>query len=310
MSTKYEQLIDLVRDWSNRDETVLPDSIIRSSLEYAADEAYRKLEIPPLESTTYYFVTEDGVLPTVTGSEYANILPAVVQETAGGMNFVSMAVPINLVSFIFLRVVGAGASDSAGNLMLDVFGNPFVCNIMSSTVFNEKTDIRTFHDVYACKTTENFWARQGGSILAAGNVSVGDIIEVHYYRRESALNSRGLLPGSLDLATAVAETGTYEVIDAAAYALLEEYDARTYEELEGSYVRAIAEEANWLRDENQRVLVFGALHRIYDYLQEDDQSQKYMVRFETSIQELNNEEKQRTSSGGNISVNYSGSGII
>ena len=60
MADAYNDLVDLVMDWANRDDTVLHPSIIQSALRYAADEAYRKLEIPPLEHTTYYVLGEEG----------------------------------------------------------------------------------------------------------------------------------------------------------------------------------------------------------------------------------------------------------
>ena len=54
MSRTYSELIDLVRNWSNRDLEVAPNAIIADCLRYAADKAYRKLRIPPLEHTVQY----------------------------------------------------------------------------------------------------------------------------------------------------------------------------------------------------------------------------------------------------------------
>ena len=47
-------LVQLVRDWANRDSQALPDAIIMDSIRYAVDKAYRKLRIPPLEHTVTY----------------------------------------------------------------------------------------------------------------------------------------------------------------------------------------------------------------------------------------------------------------
>ena len=49
MSRTFSGLIDLVRRWSNRDAEVLPNDIIADSVRYAADKAYRRLRIVPLE---------------------------------------------------------------------------------------------------------------------------------------------------------------------------------------------------------------------------------------------------------------------
>ena len=54
MARTYSELISLVRNWSNRDTEVLPNSIIADTLRYAADKAYRHLRIAPLEHTLYY----------------------------------------------------------------------------------------------------------------------------------------------------------------------------------------------------------------------------------------------------------------
>ena len=54
MSRSYSDLIGLVRSWSNRDAEVLSNSIIADSVRYAADKAYRRLRVPPLEHTLIY----------------------------------------------------------------------------------------------------------------------------------------------------------------------------------------------------------------------------------------------------------------
>ena len=54
MATTYDDMIALVRGWSNRDVEALPDMIIQDSLRWAADKAYRRLRIPPLEHRLVY----------------------------------------------------------------------------------------------------------------------------------------------------------------------------------------------------------------------------------------------------------------
>ena len=67
---------------------------------------------------------------------------------------------------------------------------------------------------------------------------------------------------------------------------------------------------NWLRDQNERVLLMGALAEVFFYLQEDDEAQKYAALFLQEIQELNDEDRMRHASGGNIQVNFNGRGLI
>ena len=50
----YQQLVDLVRMWANRDMQALPDAIIMDAIRYAVDKSYRHLRIPPLEHTVRY----------------------------------------------------------------------------------------------------------------------------------------------------------------------------------------------------------------------------------------------------------------
>ena len=70
------------------------------------------------------------------------------------------------------------------------------------------------------------------------------------------------------------------------------------------------EVAHWLRDENERIVLFGALTEAFIYLEEDTMIEKYKTLFELEIEELNREEKMRQAVGGNISKNFNGRGLI
>jgi hypothetical protein len=67
---------------------------------------------------------------------------------------------------------------------------------------------------------------------------------------------------------------------------------------------------NWLRDQNERVILMGALAEIFSFTQEDDQAQKYGSLFLSEIKELNDEDAMRNASGGNLQVNFNGRGLI
>jgi hypothetical protein len=50
-------LVDDVRDWLNRDEDTVSNNLIGSFMQKAADDAYKKLRIPPLERTIEVIVS-------------------------------------------------------------------------------------------------------------------------------------------------------------------------------------------------------------------------------------------------------------
>lgn len=334
----YNDLVTMVRDWANRDSSVLPDSVIQSSLRYAADEAYRSLEIPPMEFTKYYVARKDtaltyctkaseGVYTQVTSN---NIKDAVIDSNDVNPHSVETAsfnIPHDTISFIYLRTSGitkrpeVGAtvgsttvteSNQKDFVVINTNDTPQVTshNFHTDTVFNERIDVRTFYDYSDSGTLENYFTRRGTKILLAGQIEEGHVYELFYYRRLAALDARPSLPDGLTLAQAQADTDTYEVITESQYNNTTVLEQRTYEEVEGSYVRNKSEIANWLKDHNERVVLFGALHSVFDYLQEDQQSEKYKARFLEAIQELNAEEKRRKLSAGQAYTRFDARGLI
>ena len=67
---------------------------------------------------------------------------------------------------------------------------------------------------------------------------------------------------------------------------------------------------NWFKDENEKIVLYGALAQCFAYLQEDDQSGKYLQLMQKEIDDLNNEDRVRDSSGGNVQVQYTARGLI
>ena len=164
----YDELIALVRNWSNRDTAALPDAIIRDAIRYAVDKSYRHLRIPPLEHTVVY--TSDMLQAATIGEN--NVLQSVT----------ALAVPSDLIEFIQIRGV-----DAEGR---------------TTRVFNEKNDIRSYWDLNnRSYNRQAFWSRQGDQILltpAFGQIGSGyyggftsaeETIELYYYRRLPALNA-------------------------------------------------------------------------------------------------------------------------
>jgi hypothetical protein len=79
----------------------------------------------------------------------------------------------------------------------------------------------------------------------------------------------------------------------------------------GSTVFYIGKEVhNWLRDENERMVLWGALHYAFEYLGNEEQSAKYLNKQMMAIDELNREEKRRRVSGASNAVTYQVSELL
>ena len=284
----YDELVTLVRNWSNRDSAALPDAIIRDGIRYAVDKAYRTLRIPPLEHTVIY--TRDML-------EEASIGEGNVYQST-----TALAVPSDLVEFIQIRGVDANGA--------------------TTRVFNEKADIRSYWDLnnrhynYAA-----YWSRQGDQILltpAFGQIGSGyyggftsaeACIELFYYRRLSALDATF----NETYTNWMNRLGTFSDDTAV-------YDAALSDEANLAVFTAAVQDTtvtwtgipvpNWFRDENERIALYGALAECFAYLQEDDQAGKYTQLMMKEIEELNEEDRIRDSSGGNVQVQYNARGLL
>ena len=288
----YANFTALVRDWSNKDSSVLSDTRIQDCLRYAADKCYRNLRVAALENTITYNSTALAAA-TTTGTNY---LPSQTDLT----------LPSDLIEFIQIREIDA--------------------NGRTCRVFNEKTDLRTFNDWSALKTSYiGYFSRQGNTLLLApgfgqaNSLSTADKIELHYYRRLPALNAL------YDVTPSNYAAGFLTQDNAAAIRLLfVNGDTNTAYATQSEATAAAGgnqgntnnakykgnEAANWLRDENERVLLMGALSEVFYYLQDDDQGIKYKKLFDQEIFELNDEDTKRNAAGGNVQVNFSGRGLI
>lgn len=295
MALTYTELVAKVRNWANRDEEVVSDAIIQDCLKYAADKAYRTLRVPPLENVAKY---EKTLLQSATTNTSNNAL-----------SITEIQLPYDLIEFIQIREL-----DTAG---------------LTTRVFNEKVDIRTFNDANAEKYSGlNYWARQQNVLYLVpgfGNGATGntaDTIELYYYRRLPALNAlyavtvlnynAGFLtttgagagvPNSAQLFFN-SNTGTTAYADATTAQAADAGGTVTNAYYIGTLV------PNWLRDQNERVLLMGALAELFSFVQEDDQAQKYLQIFKSEIAELNDEDAKRNASGGNLQVNFNGRGLI
>jgi len=251
MSTpKYDALVAKVRDWANRDSTVLSDAIISDFIDYSADLCYRELRIPPLEYTYQYAAI------TVAGED-------------------SLQLPPDVTEIMMFRV-----TDSAGK----------------SLVFDQKMDMRSFTDKNTTKEFGSF-TRKGSNLEFYPDAAVGDVYELHYYRRLSDMDSVYIV-NAANIAAGNTTTVTEGI-----------YDGITGDEITAP-VYTGNEVYNWLRDDNERMVLWGALHHAFEYLGSDDQAAKYLNKQMQAIDELNREEKKRRVSGASNTVTYEVSELL
>lgn len=290
MALTYTELTTLVRNWSNRDEEVVSDAIIQDSLQYAADKAYRTLRVPPLENVAVFVDTDSELTNATTIANNLNPSKTEIQ------------VPHDLVEVIAIK-----ETDSAGNTI---------------RVFNEKLDTRTFFDPTTEKyTNNNYWTRERNVMFLSpgfnsSNLGSAANVEVYYYRRLPALNAKYAVTALNYAAGLLTTTGGTTALyfvngnTTTAYATATEATAAADGAGTNTANYIGIDVPHWLRDENERILIYGALAQVFAFTQEDEQAMKYDKLFYNEIKELNDEDKQRQASGGNVQVNFNGRGLI
>jgi len=299
---KFDALVAKVRDWSNKPEVqTIPDSVIQDCLSYSADECYRQLRIPPLEATTVYTVTAlDNTGENSLGLPFGNA-------------YTSFAIPEDLTQFNYIRTL---AQENAGTSY-----STFPSNV--SKVFNEITDKRTFFDLYGEKYSVYNWMWMDNKIFIHPQLAVGATVEIHYYRRLPALNATysivpinyliGLTDAEQPYLTLVTSNGTNLYFSTSSgitkcFATLAE--ATAYNPTVTTKMYIGKEVPNWLRDQNERLVLWGGLKELGAYLFDTTMEQRYEKRFNETIFSLNKEEKWRRASGGNVQVNFNTNGLI
>ena len=241
MATTYSQMVDKVLAWSNRDIEVLPYATIKDFINYAVDDAYRMLRVPPQEHVVTY----------------------TVNEANAGTN--EIIIPPDLIEVIQLRRQ-TGRSD------------------IPYDIYDAKSDIRSFYDPYETKYTRYHFTRQENRFLVSPDFVEGDKIELYYYRRLPEIDARYSIGGTL---SNLRYTGTSKaavmqvVIDSEGTDVFikdPELESRIMMHGDSDWrVGKLVD--NWLRDENEKIVLFGALGQAFDYLNEPENAQKYMARF-------------------------------
>lgn len=277
----YTQIVDKILDWSNRDTEVLPYTVIKDCINYGVDEAYRDLRIAPLEQT----ITYDRITAT---------------QAANGLN--TLAVPSDLIEFIQLR-----KEDS--NSLTDY------------VVYDSRPDIRSFYDEELIKYKYYYFTRQQNNLILYPAFADSDLYQLYYYRRlpetdarytvNGANNTSGLLyfdsdsQASLVTAVNTAEPNAFSRDKD----LMSRIVTNPTGLKAGFYLGRLT--PNWLRDENEKVILFGALTQAFDYLNEMDTAQKFRDKFVNEINTLNKEDLMRMySKSGGIHTHFTAYGQI
>jgi hypothetical protein len=285
MSTPlYDALVNKVRDWSNKKEVnTLPDSVIQDCLKYSADDCYKLLRIPPFETTVTYTIDESN---NITSGDYSQF-----------------EIPSNLSEFIYIR---------------EISNQPF-----DAPVFNQVTDARTFLDPYARKYSAYNWMWLDNKIKISPQLSPGTVIEIAYYRRlpdlfatyvVTPLNYIISVSDANQPYLTLVESGGTELFFSTKDGITKCFS--TFEEASEYDVfvttkQYIGKEApNWLRDSNERLLIWGALKYVGLYIVDDAMEAKYEKAFLSTIDMLNREEKFRRAKGGNVQMNLNTNGLI
>ena len=299
-TTADDYVKGMIRDWANREPDVLPVARTQEAARWAADRAYRKLRVPPLELTRTYTITEDD---------------DIIEDPRGnGGNVFRLPIPEDLIEVIYL-------ADTEGGV-----------------VYNEKVDTRTFKDARAETKEFYHYTRIGNYFELHGrfnNSSEREMqIDIHYYRRLPALNSvyvvtaanfngQGELGEILTLDTGSAtRTATADDLDVHVTGVLWFPSTVTTPTINDTAMDAPTtvgdrgftftgeQSDHWLRQENERILLFGALSEVFKRLQEPSEVAMYEQLFLEEIEELNKEERMRRCLGGNPTISFNGCGLI
>jgi len=156
------------------------------------------------------------------------------------------------------------------------------------TAYDERASLASMQDKNFEKA-EGTFARKGRALIFHPAAELNDRFEVYYYRR---------LP-DLDAVYTVNQTN----VDAGLCTQVDETTAGAVQV--GNLYYLGNEVPNWLRDDNERILVFGAVSHALEYLGEDERAEKFFNKQKEIILELNQEEIKRKAKGGSIVTAYS-----
>lgn len=299
----YTDMVDMVSDWSNRDTSVLSYATIKTMINFAADNAYRKLRVPALEFLKQYdAITIDS---TITNNK--------------------LAIPSDAIEFIQLR------KKSSDHVYSDY------------DIYASKVDVKSFYQDWMDTDQRYFYTRERNDLVVFPDQKAGELYELLYYRRLPEANARySVVSGNGHSTSNFANHKSDNTFQQNAYLwkgstktnlmngmkvatndadypaegpnvftrdpaledqIFEVSSSNATTALpEGFYLGKLA--ANWLRDSNEKIMLYGALAEAFTYLNEPAQAQLYLAKFIQEIDSLNAEDNSRNYSGGNVTAHY------
>lgn len=157
-------------------------------------------------------------------------------------------------------------------------------------VYNSKLDYRSFRDDYSRNPYDNFiWTRQGHQFLLYPKLPENVCLELFMYRRLPDVKVE-------NIDSADPPVGFYTDSQG--------QDRRADNDAAYVPVGTTSAVFNWLRDSNEKALLFGALGHAFDVLEDEEMKQRWLLRFKEEIAMLSNEENMRRTSGGNLVITY------
>ena len=299
----YTQLVDMVSDWSNRDTAVLSYATIKTMINFAADNAYRTLRVPALEGLKQY----DAI--TIDSSITNN----------------KLAIPNDAIEFIQLR------KKSSDHVYSDY------------DIYASKLDVKSFYQDWMDTDQRYFYTREQNNLVVFPDQKAGELYELYYYKRLPESNARySVVSGNGHSTSNFADHKSDNTFQMNSYLwkgstktnLMNGIKVATNDasypaegpnvftrdpDLEdqifevtssnsttalptGFYLGKLA--TNWLRDDNEKILLYGALNEAFTYLNEPAQAQLYAAKFDTEIKLLNDEDKTRGLKGGTVTAHY------
>lgn len=271
---EYSRIADMVISWANSNTDVLPYSRVKECLEFSADTIYHELRIPPFERVhTYSDFTSEGQRLTL---------------------------PSDFVEAIELRELRSQNNRGGQNYY----------------VFEEYLDTRSFNDQYIDKNAARYFTREGDDLVIYPGYDDTTTIELYYYRRLPDVDARyavnranqtqnllyfGSTRAALETAVRDGESDQDVFIkdpDLSNQVVNVTTVTNTTPNSTGFYLGRIA--PNWLRDQNRKALLFGAVSYAHDYLEDTEMAQVYRTKLVEEIELLKREENMRRASGGNV----------
>jgi hypothetical protein len=307
----YTDLLAKVRSWANQNSTeVVSNTVVADCVQYAVDDACRKLRIPPLEFTRDLIVSESS--------------------NSYNQDFSTFQIPSDMIEFIYV----AHVDRATGKI---------------NAMFDEVSEIRNFLQKGEHYSRYRY-AWSGSLLHVHPKLDEGETVRIHYYRRLSHAERYtdpdtpgvgdssvyAVVAANYDTSRQWDEQITLQLWDEATTPngflnIVYDSGGNSIAAFDNNAVGAAAADAladsitggtvdlvqyqgaplwNWLIDGNERIILYGAIYHLAGFLDHEGMEKRYSDRFNGLIDDLNREERFRRARGGNVQMNVQTGGLI